>query len=959
MLKKIISLIIIYIIFSFSRVFSASIPIESVFTDIWTDYKYYNELQLFFDRWMISPDENWQFSPLKLLNRDEFVWISMEVICKNCIMPDADLDLINMFAWTIPFYDLTDTNKYFYCIAEAKDKWYVRWYDPSYTCEDGTFRESEVPFCPNNIISLEESIAVVLRNSWIFTSEDNDKLISEINSWISYPDLADDVSATLSDWSANSFYWYLKKALEFDYVEIDQNWNEKSHKLIEIVDWKIRPKKAVTKEEFLNIAYIALKSNSCMIFEDNSLAIEIDIYDKECSQWQSNCSLSDLQDTTNTYDFSSTVEWICQAWIDTSWYLWRFYKETTWEQVVKTWKYLDNYSFLSAWIWRVYLTVIDNCWNTWEAYNTISISWDNDSWVSIWVDLWADNLVVNTWEEVTFDTLIEWWAGPYSCTYDYQDWNNDLWNGEDQTNSFSTSWSYEVSVICTDANWNSSTSTLTIEVKDTVSWWESIWLNLLADKLVVSPWENISFTTIIEWWVGPYVCEYNYSDWWTWSWWWELQIHSYNTLWSYEVSVICTDANWDSSSSTVTINVTNPWDSSVWVDLWADKLVVNTWEEVTFDTFVDWWIGPYSCTYDYQDWNTDLWNGEDQTNSFSTSWSYEVSVICTDANWDSSSSTVTINVTNPWDSSVWVDLWADKLLVNTWEEVTFDTLIEWWAGPYSCTYDYQDWNNDLWNGEDQTNSFSTAWSYEVLVICTDSNWDISSSKVTIKVEDPFIDNGLNVSIKWWPIYWPGPLKSDFEWVVSWWEWPYDYNWSFGDLSSWFWSDVSHIYTEQWYYEVKLIVTDKNWKKGEATVLLLVVWTADCSVDSDSDWINDCDDLCPLIWWDNLNNWCPIISNFCNSDCSCPWNYVCNTQDKNICSTEWICVPKDDLFSDLSSCLSKSANSYVYGNVSCSSCPCNSFIDFRSTLRKCDLIFPAITSPDWTEIYSKWNDYIIE
>jgi hypothetical protein len=42
------------------------------------------------------------------------------------------------------------------------------------------------------------------------------------------------------------------------------------------------------------------------------------------------------------------------------------------------------------------------------------------------------------------------------------------------------------------------------------------------------------------------------------------------------------------------------------------------------------------------------------------------------------------------------------------------------------------------------------------------------------------------------------------------------------------------------------------------------------------------------------------------------------------------------------------------NVICKTCPCDNSIDFTSTIRKCDKIFPAITSPDSKELYSRWN-----
>jgi hypothetical protein len=53
----------------------------------------------------------------------------------------------------------------------------------------------------------------------------------------------------------------------------------------------------------LRIAYVTLKANSCEEKQDNSLALEMDIFDKSCNEDKENCSLSGLDDSDNTYDF--------------------------------------------------------------------------------------------------------------------------------------------------------------------------------------------------------------------------------------------------------------------------------------------------------------------------------------------------------------------------------------------------------------------------------------------------------------------------------------------------------------------------------------------------------------------------------------------------------------------------------------------------------------------------------
>ncbi|USN58359.1 MAG: hypothetical protein H6767_08940 [Candidatus Peribacteria bacterium] len=50
-----------------------------------------------YDRGMVFPDSEGRFNPLKLLNRDEFVGISLEVVCKKCIQPNTNFSFIEAY----------------------------------------------------------------------------------------------------------------------------------------------------------------------------------------------------------------------------------------------------------------------------------------------------------------------------------------------------------------------------------------------------------------------------------------------------------------------------------------------------------------------------------------------------------------------------------------------------------------------------------------------------------------------------------------------------------------------------------------------------------------------------------------------------------------------------------------------------------------------------------------------
>lgn len=164
-----------------TAVFASDILVEDIFSDIDANYEYRDELQALYDRGMILPDSSGKFNPDAYLNRDEFVGIAMEVICERCIAPHTEYDFIQKYQNADIYFDIDNSNAYFYCVALADDQDYVRGYDAGVACQDGSFLAGKRPFCPVNRINKEEALAVLLRNSSIFTIEDNQAVIAQIN----------------------------------------------------------------------------------------------------------------------------------------------------------------------------------------------------------------------------------------------------------------------------------------------------------------------------------------------------------------------------------------------------------------------------------------------------------------------------------------------------------------------------------------------------------------------------------------------------------------------------------------------------------------------------------------------------------------------------------------------------------------------------------------------------------
>lgn len=351
--QKTVKYILLFLTFfslSFQGASAAQVLVEDIFSDISADYLYRDELQELYDRGMIIPDTSGKFSPNAYLNRDEFVGISMEVICKRCIQPHTELSFLQEYANADIYFDIDNTNPYFYCVAEADKQNYVRGYDISQSCENGTNKFGERPFCPLNRINLEEAVAVLLRNSEIFTIEDNQKVIENIRNGSITSKLGNDVSPKDEQGNPYTFYGYLEKALSFQITQYTPEGREETLKLLEVdASGAVNPKKSVTKEEFLRMSYIALKSNSCTQVQDNNIALSIDIWEKSCKPGDINCRISKLDDPEDTYDFTPEVEGFCAEGIeDPSGYTWRLYNTTTGEEFFHYGKYLDNIKLFSV-----------------------------------------------------------------------------------------------------------------------------------------------------------------------------------------------------------------------------------------------------------------------------------------------------------------------------------------------------------------------------------------------------------------------------------------------------------------------------------------------------------------------------------------------------------------------------------------------------------------------------------
>ncbi|MDD3646448.1 MAG: S-layer homology domain-containing protein [Candidatus Gracilibacteria bacterium] len=449
--KKIVKFLIFYIlyfVFYTSGTFASSVTVEQVFSDIDKSYKYYNELQVLYDKGIILPDENGELNPKKLLSRQEFVAIASESTCKKCIKPNTELEFIQKYD-TEPFFDVHKNNKYFYCIANAKESNFVQGYNIGEACDDGTQKQGEIPFCINNNITLEEALAVILRMSGILTASEAEDFRQRIRSGENFPDLAFDVKARNEDGSVYSFYPDFFRALNYEVIEYDTYGDLIKYSLLEKSGDYLRPNKFISKEEFLRIAYLTLKANTCTQKNENDLSLAINVYNKECSENTKNCN-SNINPNEDTYDFGSMIGGVCEEGVENpSGYIWRFYNEDTGEEIIKYGKYIDSHTFTTDGKWIIFLRVIDKCGNTKEVSVTLNINVKNKLSCLINIDKNEGDSPLN----IKFSGLVSGGVPPYFYNWNFSD-GGVVGVNKNEQRVFTQRGVYNVSLSITDSSNN-------------------------------------------------------------------------------------------------------------------------------------------------------------------------------------------------------------------------------------------------------------------------------------------------------------------------------------------------------------------------------------------------------------------------------------------------------------------------------------------------------------------------
>ena len=546
------------------------------------------------------------------------------------------------------------------------------------------------------------------------------------------------------------------------------------------------------------------------------------------------------------------------------------------------------------------------------------------------------NIQQNIDQENSYSFLpeITWGTWPFEYLWDFGDGNTS--NQQNPNHTYDSTGNKTVTLVVTDAETNQSQTYTTILVNPQ----ENNLKTLVQDtddmytKEFTAIQTNKNADTTYQWDFG----DGNSSS-------QENPNHTYTQPGTYEVILKVTNQN---SVEEITMIVIIPEENS-WFDaqgkITSKNMLTNNYQ---FEAEIITWEGPFEYLWDFGDGNTS--NQQNPNHTFTWPWAHQIKLLITDK--DGNQVVKNFLIYPEYENlNIWLDISSQEN--NNYD---FQAEIISWEWPFEYLWDFGDGNTSNQQNPNHTFEFNGEYSVELTVI--DKFWNQKKQFTTIIISSQQ-DNNFNVNVIATPNSWNAPLITDFKSNIIWNQQDnYTFQWDFGDGSSAVWKELSHTYYTTGSYIVTLTAINSTGKKIIKTITITVLdwdistdqWENIPQSDSDNDGVSDENDRCADLPGDPKNQWCPIFDISCESDSDCPNSSKCasNILGNKTC----VAVEKQVTCND-------SSQWTIQWNVVCTTCPCQNTLNFKAQLRSCDVVFPAIVSPDGKDIYSKWKYFQIK
>ncbi|EKE27381.1 MAG: hypothetical protein ACD_3C00216G0009 [uncultured bacterium (gcode 4)] len=452
------------------------------------------------------------------------------------------------------------------------------------------------------------------------------------------------------------------------------------------------------------------------------------------------------------------------------------------------------------------------------------------------------------------------------------------------------------------------------------------------------------------------------------------------TDWKWIIEMNIKDkGTWEISESFSQISVSKEGNdkntSSISSDITATPIFWEWPLSVIFDSTITWWKWGIIQLWDFWDWQTS--SKTEVTHTYTEPWVYTVTLKVIDELWNTWLSQITIEVAETVDTdNDWVKDKLDKCPQIFWlSAYGWCPFIEEYKKPWTIGSNNGN-NSGVKNNEevsaeikifDKTNPQSAKWIWNLSQFTNqkekiydfyahtetagnfDYKWEFTNTttKEVINASWKFLDDydlktnwvwiakliikdkdtgkeaisTTQISVTDKPTSWTSsdnsnklivnidsnllvgktPIDIDLKSIVEGANWDVQYKWNFWDWQTSDLPNPSHAYQIGWAYTITLTATDSKWNTWKAQIVIVANWN----------------DILSLIKKDDSS-----IGNLCISE-----------KSKGKWTIEWL--------------------------LACNSCPCSFSLNYLASVKSCDIIFPAISSPDKKTLYSRWSIYQIK
>lgn len=476
--------------------------------------------------------------------------------------------------------------------------------------------------------------------------------------------------------------------------------------------------------------------------------------------------------------------------------------------LIWTWVTLVQ-NFATAGQQTIILKVIDNKWWTWTSQ--VIINPTNNLPSALYSEnsrSWQAPFTVNLNARGSFDE--NWAITAYA--WDFWDWQ--YWNWSQITHVFQHVWEYDIKLTVTDNSWWTWSVTKTFQSLATiltnvppVAKISTNTTNGLAPLAVnfSSNWSYDNNWSIVE-------TRWSFDDssiplYWTWV------SRTFNTAWTYIATLSIKDDLWAYTSTSVTINV-QAWlnqassispfftRSTIW---WRAPLsVIFNWE---WSKDSAWFIASYN--WDFGDWTT--WSGKRITHIYEKEWEFNVTLTVISSKWNSASKQLLMKILpKKWSLPLRINN-QSLSPIQTWSSIELTSVETWSISTWTQTADEN--INDLKPSapiESKSPSIQQTepQNKQIAPVTNTANELLTSTQTLISIDI----NSIKTGIRYWNTNISNPNEITLiapSIKVKEWE-NLAFNWDFGDLSTWGWDNVSHIFEPWKTYIIVLSITNNLW-----------------------------------------------------------------------------------------------------------------------------------------------------